>query len=119
MCQGQCLPAVCCVGGAGGTWGAWLAVTPGETQALFLAGAAGQGGGTGVDWGEMSCSVQIFPTGNLLLHPREVIWVYKFVWFSVPWKCKLICSFPRGCLACFFLSNELLGGKKKTKQWKM
>lgn len=50
-----------------------------ETQALLLAGVAGQGGGTGVDWGEMSCSVQIFPTGNLLLHPREVFWVYKFV----------------------------------------
>lgn len=47
--------------------GTWMVVTPSETQALLVAGAVPQGGGTEMDWGEASCSVQIFQPGNLLL----------------------------------------------------
>lgn len=47
-----------------------------------------------MDWAEVSCSVQIFQTVNLLPHPRGVIRIYKLVLCSVPWKCKLICYFP-------------------------
>lgn len=90
-----------------------------ETQAL-LVGAVCWGGGTG----EASCWIQIFQTGNLLPHPREAIHIYKLVLCSVPWKCKLICCFPWGCLACFsyvhtssFITNYW--GEKKTEECKM
>lgn len=83
-----------CVRGAGGIRGTWGAVTPSETQALLVAGAVRQGGGTGMDWAEVSCLVQIFQTVNLLPYPRGVICIYKLVLCSVPRKCKLICYFP-------------------------
>lgn len=128
VCRGRkCVPVgqaaagssdLCCVRGAGGIRGVWVAAPPSETQAL-LVGAVCWGGGTG----EASCWIQIFQTGNLLPHPREVIHVYKLVLCSVPWKCKLICCFPWGCLACFsyvrtssFITNYW--GEKRLKNVK-